>query len=86
MSRWKDVGERRRMCTAVDDLVKTAEALDDPSAGFLRQARVYVGDRNPNTAHNAVGDLSYAADQCDDSDLKRRIEGVEQELRELLFP
>ena len=86
MTRWqKDVGERNRIRDAVKGLVERATELDDASKGQLKQALVHVKARRLYLAQNATAELSYAAHQCNDADLRERIEETRRDLDELIF-
>ena len=86
MTPWqKDVGERRRIRVAVEDLMQRAAALDDSSEGELRKALEHVKSRTLVLARNANSDLGLAACQCSDPDLRKRIEETMRELDELVF-
>lgn len=81
----KDVEARRRIRSAVQDLVNRATELEDVSKGELHQALVHVKARRLDLAQNASQDLAYAAHQCGDPDLRKRIEEIRRDLDELVF-
>lgn len=86
MTTWqKDVGARRRIRAAVEDLMQRATKVNDASEGALHQALVHVKARRLDLAQNASFDLSYAADQCGDPDLRKRIEEIRSDLDKLVF-
>ena len=80
----RDVSLRRRMRGTLEELVQVAKKLRDPSEGFLQEARARIGGRDLNLARDAVFDLSYAADQCSDPNLRARMKAVEEELQSLV--
>lgn len=85
MTIWqKDVTARRRMRAAIEDLRATAKARGDCTEGLLHEAHVHAKSRKLWDAQDAAFDLAYAADNCSDTDLKAKIQRVENELRKIV--
>ncbi len=87
MTRWqKDVRERRRIRATVEDVVRRATELDDPSASTVQEALVLLNGGKLDRAREAIFDLNSAAHQCENHDLRERIEEVRRDLDKLVFP
>ena len=81
----RDVSVRRQMRWTLEELAQRAKNLRDPSEDFLQEARTRIGGRDLNLARDAVLDLSYAAEHCNDPNLRARMKAVEEELQSLVF-
>lgn len=86
MTLWqRDVEARRRIRSTVENLVKRATELNDPTRLDLHQALVHVRARRLDLAQSASFDLSYAEHHCRDPDLRMRIAEARRDLDALIF-
>lgn len=81
----KDVTARRELRATIDDLHKQAKTLRDPSEQFLHEALVRAKARRLELAQHADFDLSYAADQCSNPELRARITQAREKLQALIY-
>ncbi|MCY4550204.1 MAG: hypothetical protein OXC28_17695 [Defluviicoccus sp.] len=87
MTPWEeDVNGRRRIRADIKKLESQAGELEDAVVVDLHQALVRAESRESYFAREASLDLSYAANECCDPDLRERIEEVRRDLHKLVFP